>query len=112
VLISSNNPHPLDSKAIMLEATSELMIIRMPRRVDAITAPHLAQDLAVKIQPGHGIVLDFSQTQVIESNGVQVLLQGLKLAKQEGAQIALRSVQPKVKYVLGAAGVLDYFRQI
>ncbi len=96
----------------MLEATCELIIIRIPQRLDRLTAPHLAQDLDAQIPSGNGIVLDFSQTQVLEPDAAYVVQQGLKLAQQHGVQMSLRAVQASVKQSLEAAGVLQYFRQV
>ena len=96
----------------MLDATCELIIIRIPQRLDRATAPHLAQDLDAQIPEGNGIVLDFSQTQVLEPDAAYVVKQGLKLAKQYGVQMSLRAVQSSVRQALEAAGVLQHFRQV
>jgi anti-anti-sigma regulatory factor len=96
----------------MLDATCELIIIRIPQRLDRSTAAHLAQDLDTQIPEGNGIVLDFSQTQVLEPDVAYVVQQGLKLARQHGVQMSLRAVPASVKQSLEAAGVLQHFRQV
>lgn len=96
----------------MLDATCELFIIRLPQRLDRSTAAHLAQDLDTQIAEGNGIVLDFSQTQVLEPDAAYVVQQGLELAQQHGVQMSLRAVPAAIKQSLAAAGVLQYFRQI
>jgi anti-anti-sigma regulatory factor len=96
----------------MLDATCELIIIRLPHRLDKATANHLAQDLDEQILEGNGIVLDFSQTQVLEPDAAHVVQQGLIMAQQHGVQISLRAVPMPVKQSLEAAGVLRYLRQI
>ncbi|MCA1990501.1 MAG: STAS domain-containing protein [Coleofasciculus sp. S288] len=49
------------------------------------------------------IVLDFSQTEFIESRGIGVLLDSVKVAKNEGINLVFWSVSPQIKMQLSSA---------
>lgn len=91
--------------------TKGTITIRIPKRVDVLTAPHLSKDVQERI-PVHGsVVLDLSQTQIVEPNYANVFLEALMIAKQRETRFSLRGVQPQVKVVLESAGVLRFFRK-
>lgn len=92
-------------------ATSKI-VVRIPRRVDALIVPAMSQDLDGKIQEGTKIILDFSQTSFIEIEATDVFLECLVRATQRNAKIALRGVRPSVRTSLERGGVLEYFRRI
>lgn len=93
------------------EVMTTALIVHAPKRIDFCTAPFLAEDLEVKIQEGNAIVLDLTQTQFLDPEGTNVVLQGLLKSKQRHARFSLRGVKPQVKVILELAGVLQYFRQ-
>ncbi|MBW4519807.1 MAG: STAS domain-containing protein [Scytolyngbya sp. HA4215-MV1] len=95
----------------MLNSIQEKLVIRVPHRIDAFTAPHLSKDFELKIEQGRQIILDFSLTRTIDPNAADVVLQGLMLAKQRNAQFSLKNVQPQVRVILEMAGVLRFFRK-
>jgi anti-anti-sigma regulatory factor len=95
----------------MLKSTHELVIIRAPKRLDALTTPHLVLDLETKLSQGISVVLDLSKTQTVEPNSADVILHGLMLAKQRHARFSLRGVSQTVQLVLETAGVLHFFRK-
>jgi len=95
----------------MLKSTEAFVTIFAPKRLDALTSPHLAQDLEFKIQDGRTIVIDLSKTQSIDPQSAEVVLQGLLLAKRRSARFSLRGVNSQVRMVLEMAGVLQHFRQ-
>jgi anti-anti-sigma factor len=94
-----------------MSSTYALVTVRVPKRVDAWTAPFLAEDLEEKIQSGIAIVLDLTQTQFIEPSSANVLLEGLMKSRVRQARMSLRGVKPQVKVVLEMAGVLQHFRR-
>jgi anti-anti-sigma factor len=94
-----------------MPSTYALVTVRVPKRVDAWTAPFLAKDLEEKIQEGISIVLDLTQTQFIEPGSANVLLEGLIKSRARRARMTLRGVSPQVKVVLEMAGVLKHFRR-
>ncbi len=85
--------------------------IRAPKRIDVCTASFLAQDLAAKILTTEAIVLDLSETQFIDAEGSNAILQGLLQAKQQQVKFALRGVHPQLKMILELGGVLKFFRE-
>lgn len=93
----------------MLDATCELIIIHMPRRLDRSAAAHLAQDFDTQILAGDGIVLDFSQTLMLDPEATSVVEESLIIARQHGVQMSLRAVPAPIKQSLAAAGLLQYF---
>lgn len=95
----------------MLNSSPSVVTIRAPRRLDTLTAPHLARDLEAKIHEGGTIVLDFSQTQFLEAESAEIILYGWKLAKERDARFLLRGVHEPVKLVLELSGVLQFFRK-
>jgi anti-anti-sigma factor len=95
----------------MLTSTLETIIVRAPKRLDMLTAPHLANDLANKIREGCRIILDLGHTQYLDTSSAEVILQGLAVAKQRKARLGLRNVNAQVSTVLELAGVLQYFRK-
>lgn len=95
----------------MLDSTYELFTVRAPKRLDTLVCPALAIDLREKIQPGRGVVLDLSQTQFIELESAELILQGLLLAKRCNAHFSLRGVNSQVQQILETAGVLQHFRR-
>ncbi|MGI0491288.1 STAS domain-containing protein [Alkalinema pantanalense CENA528] len=96
----------------MLDATQELTIIRMPRHLDAAGAEQLADQFNQKIQPYSGVILDLSQTHIVELDAAQVLIQGLTIAKQRSAKLSLMGVQSHIAAILSATGVLQHFRKL
>lgn len=95
----------------MLNSSHLVVTIRAPKRLDHLTAPHLARDLEAKIYQGRTIVLDFSQTHSIEAESAEIVLHGWKLAKERDARFLLRGIQEPVKLVLELSGVLQFFRK-
>ncbi len=95
----------------MQNPTCDAIVIRAPRYINALTAPHLVMDLEAKIAKRGKVILDLGQTQKIEPENVEVILQGLMLARQRNAQFSLRAVQPQVRLILEVGGILQYFRR-
>lgn len=85
--------------------------IRAPKRLDICTASFLAKDLEAKIQTAAGIVLDLSETQFIDPEGTQTILEGLLKAKQNHVKFGLKGVRPQLKVILELGGVLQFFRE-
>lgn len=90
--------------------TNNAFIVKMPKRVDRTVVPAIASDLDHHIQLGRKVILDFSQTDFIESKTTDVFLDGIAKATQRSARLSLRGVRPSVKIKLEVGGILDYFR--
>lgn len=95
----------------MPNSTQATVVIRAPKRLDALTAPHLSMDFDKRIPPGGVVILDLSQTQFVDPESADKILQGLMLAKQRHARFSLRGVNHQTQLVLEMAGILQYFRR-
>ena len=61
------------------------------------TAPHFRQGLEAMIERGDGLIgLDLSAVEFIDSTGLSVLLNGLRLVSQRGGRMALVCKNPTV----------------
>lgn len=96
----------------MLDATQELTIIRMPAHIDSTGVKQLADQFHQKIQPHSGVILDLSQTHVVELDAAHILIQGLAIAKQRSAKLSLMGVQSHIAAILTATGLLQHFRKL
>ena len=83
-------------------------VVQMPPRLSVLEAvafrvsfQQLLQDHSV-INP---IVLDLNQTTFMDSSGVGALVSNLKLAREKGLDLVLRSVTPQVMAVLSMTGL-------
>ena len=92
-------------------APSNVVIVKVPKRVDAAVMPALTKDLDEKIQTGRKVILDFSQTGFIHVEATDVFLEGLVKATQRNARLSLRGVRPGAKMILDRGGVLEHFRR-
>jgi anti-anti-sigma regulatory factor len=95
----------------MLDTTHELKIIRLPERIDASTIAAITQQFQTQILEKGGVILDMSQTELVEPEMATVILEGLNLAKQRSTQLSLMAVRASVAHVLIQTGVLQHFRR-
>ncbi|MBD2100643.1 STAS domain-containing protein [Leptolyngbya sp. FACHB-261] len=93
------------------ELTQSTVVLRVPGRLDVITAKFLGRDLKANVQKGTYVKIDLSQTTFIDSTGINTILEGLIQAKKRQAKIALKGLTPQVRVALELAGVLAHFRQ-
>ena len=72
-------------------------IIRVDGEIHVSTAPEFAQGLTEAIESGKtAVVLDMSGVEFIDSTGLSVLLNGLRLVTQKRGRLALVCANPTV----------------
>ena len=80
----------------------EIPSVHIPVRLSVLEAVNFkttCQELFSGSTVPSKIVLDFSQTTFIDSSGIGALVSNLKLAKQRGSDLVLRSLKPQVMAV-------------
>lgn len=86
----------------------ETAVIHLPARLSVLEGVAFKQTCQQLIQTNPApakIVLDFSQTTFMDSSGVGALVSNLKTARNGGAEMTLRDVQPQVMAVLSLTGL-------
>ena len=88
-------------------------IVELQGEIHVTTAPRLAEHLTEAIESGKtAIVLDMSGVEFIDSTGLSVLLNALRLAGQRQGRLALVCTNPTVLrlfQITGLAGTFDMF---
>ena len=70
----------------------------------------LNQELEGLVSGGsNSLLLDFSRTAVMDSQGIEVLVRHYTTLGQRGGQLKLLNPSPRVHEVLKIAGLLEYF---
>ncbi|ACK70505.1 anti-sigma-factor antagonist and sugar transfersase [Gloeothece citriformis PCC 7424] len=83
-------------------------IILIPNRLtvlEAVDFKNTCHDLLVQTSPSSRIILDFSQTQFIDSSGIGALVHNLKATQQQKIELVLYNVQPPIMGVLSLTGL-------
>lgn len=91
---------------VRLRHYQDVAILSVDGRVDATTAPQLAQAITAQIEAGYGrLVIDLKQVDFLNSAGIQTLLQSARLARQRQGDVRIANARAHVKYVLYLAGI-------
>jgi anti-sigma B factor antagonist len=87
-----------------------IIVITLPRRFDADSAPVIENELKPVIvqHPGH-VLFDFSKTEYVSSAGARVLLSSARAVKEGGGTVALSSLSRQVQYVFEITGFTKIF---
>jgi anti-anti-sigma factor len=91
-----------------------LPVMQMPQRLtvlEAVAFKHTCHELLEHHPIPRQIILDFNQTQFIDSSGVGALVHNFKAAQAKRCELLLYHVQPPVRAVLSMTG-LDTVLQI
>lgn len=83
--------------------------VRVSGEVDLETSPRLWQQLQAASQSGSSIRVDLSDVDYIDSSGIAVLVQGLKLAGQRSIDYRLHEPSARVMAVLELAQLPKLF---
>lgn len=93
-----------------LSLSDKQSIIVLPERLtvlEAVTFKQMGEELFQQTQPPQTIVLNFAQTQFMDSSGLGALISIYKTATKQEVELILESVQPPVMAVFSMAGLLD-----
>ena len=85
-------------------------IISIPDTLNAITSPFLKNTLSEVISAADEIDLDFSETGLVSSAGLRVLMQAEKNVQKSGKIMTLKNVSPEVMEVFNMTGVSKIFK--
>jgi anti-anti-sigma factor len=98
--------------ALTLEITgdNDVVIVKMPKRMDADNSPVLEEDLkALTRWNSPIIIMDFSATEYIASAGLRVILVTTRSLLKGGTKTGLISLRPQVLRVFEMAGFTQIF---
>lgn len=95
------------------DAAGGARVVDLQGEIHVTTAPRLAEHLTETIESGKtAIVVDMSGVEFIDSTGLSVLLNALRLAGQHGGRLALVCRNPTVLrlfQITGLEGTFDIF---
>jgi len=82
-------------------------LVRLKGRLDATTSPDVKATLKDLIESGHShIIIDLQAVPFIDSSGLASLVSGLRLAREQGGNVALSGVQEQA-YTVFRLTMLD-----
>jgi anti-sigma B factor antagonist len=85
-------------------------IIRVSGEIHVSTAPEFAQRLSAAIDSGKtAVVLDMAEVEFIDSTGLSVLLNGLRLVTQMHGRLALVCTNPTVLRLFQITSLVETF---
>ncbi len=106
-------PAPRSRRKIELETdvsecgTFQMVSVRGRLTID--TAPALLVELRRQVRRADRIKVDLSQVEFLDSSGISVLIQGLKLAQERSADYVLLDPSPKVRAVIELSQLQTFF---
>ena len=88
------------------ELDEHTVVIRVAREIHATTAPEFSERLNAAIASGRTrVVLDLTGVEFIDSTGLSVLLNGLRLINQRHGHLALVCANPTVMRLFQITGL-------
>ncbi len=83
-----------------------IVVVGVSGELDVVTAPQLDSLLAVLVgQAGTDIVIDFSDLEFMDANGLRVIARAATQLRPTGRRLTLRSVPPMARRILALTGV-------
>jgi anti-anti-sigma factor len=83
-------------------------VFTLSGKLDANTAATLEEAIITALdEHSSNIDLDFAEISFISSWGLRALLVGAKEAKEQGGELRLKNVSPKIRSVLKSTGFLN-----
>ena len=79
---------------------TEIVLIRLNGRLDAMASPSLKSALETKLDEGHRkLIVDLEKVSFIDSSGLVALVSGLRLAREKKGDIFLSGIGPQAQAV-------------
>ena len=79
---------------------TDIVLIRLNGRLDAITSPNLKVALKTMLDKGYRkIIVDLEKVPFIDSSGLVALVSGLRLAREKKGDIFLSGIRPEAQAV-------------
>jgi anti-sigma B factor antagonist len=83
------------------DADDGVTILRLVGRLNMVTAPQLRSSVADAVAGGRSrLVVDLAQTESLDSSGLGVLINSLKVARQAGGDLRIAAPSEQVGLVL------------
>ena len=89
------------------------LVIKLPKRLTLIESISLKESCSESIKQnkaGQKVILDFKDTQFIDSNGIGALIKILVVARAYQQELIFQRVQPSVIAVLEMASLTEVFQ--
>ncbi len=80
--------------------TLELRVLRLPTTIDDQNMTQIMADLAALLEPGIGVMLDFSRTQAIDPTCLKVFEFASQLATERSATLSYMGEPPQIRTLL------------
>lgn len=99
---------PLPPQDFLIVADDDYPVIVIPDRLtvlEAVAFKHTCHQLLDQDSPPAKIILDFTETQFIDSSGIGALVHNLKAAASKKVELLLNNVNPPVMGVLCLTGL-------
>jgi anti-anti-sigma regulatory factor len=80
--------------------TLEIQMLRLPEQIDAITMPQVMADLDRLLQPGIGVMLDFSRTRTVDRACLKVFEFASDLAAERSASLGYMGESVELRELL------------
>lgn len=78
-------------------------VIHLAGEVDLEHAPQIRKVLLSAVEQGDWVLVDMAEVNYIDSSGIACLIEALQLARKNGVDLALLSVNPQAMRVLELA---------
>jgi anti-anti-sigma regulatory factor len=91
----------------MESETLEMSILRLPECINTETAPQIMADLDRLLQPHSGLMLDFSQTAMLDPDAAHIVSLAHRLAAERQATIGTMGENEQIQAVLQFAHFFD-----
>ncbi len=88
--------------------TFQMVSVRGRLTID--TAPELLAELRQYVRRGGRVKVNLSQVEFLDSSGISVLIQGLKLAQERSTDYVLLDPSPKVQAVIELSQLQTFFK--
>ena len=95
---------------IAVTKVDDVSVINIPDRLDTVTSPFLKNTLTEVISASDKIELDFSDTELVSSAGLRVLMQAQKNAQVAGKSMTMKNISSDVMEIFGFTGVTKIFK--
>lgn len=99
----------MDFWAEVREKGAETAVLAVGGEIDLSTAPKLKEALAGLSEGPKTVIVDLSGTEYLDSTGLGVLVGGLKRKREQGGQLKLAGLKPRVKRVFDITRLSSVF---
>jgi len=101
----------LTAMTIEVQRVGEDAVIKLSGRLDMNASPDLRK-LALRLCKNacKTLTIDFTDVSYLDTSGLATLLEILVTAKEQRAQLTLRGLNEKVRYLIDVNGLTSFFR--